>query len=105
MNKKIALVTILLMTAVPAALFAWGGDCFYGWHGGPHMGYFWGGGFFMWIVTIILLALLVFFGVKLYKTKNTEPGVKGSPLDIVKERYARGEITKEQYEALKKDLV
>lgn len=30
---------------------------------------------------------------------------KRDPLTIAKERYARGEITKEQYEQMKKDLV
>jgi len=28
-----------------------------------------------------------------------------SPLDIAKERYARGEITKEQFEQIKKDIM
>lgn len=29
---------------------------------------------------------------------------KRNPLDIAKERYAKGEITKEQYEQIKRDL-
>jgi putative membrane protein len=29
---------------------------------------------------------------------------KQTPLEIAKERYAKGEITKEQYDQIKKDL-
>jgi len=105
MKKNISYLIAMLMLAVPAALFAQGGPfCDYGWYGGPHMRFFWGGGFFMWIITIIVIALLIFFGVRLFKLKNIEPGSKESPIDIIKARYARGEITKEQFEALKKDL-
>jgi len=31
-------------------------------------------------------------------------GSKQTPLDIARERYARGEITREQFEQIKKDL-
>ena len=31
-------------------------------------------------------------------------GEKRDPMDIVRERYARGEITREQLEQMKKDL-
>ncbi len=60
--------------------------------GGILMVVFWGG-----------LILLVIWGIK----KLTErPGTveRHTPLDIVKERYARGEISQEQFEQIKKDL-
>ena len=60
--------------------------------GGVWMVVFWGG----------LIALTV-WGIK----KLTERGdstQKRTPLDITKERYARGEISKEEFEQLKKDL-
>jgi putative membrane protein len=104
MNKKLMYMVAGLLVAVPAALFAWGGQCYNGWFGGPHMGQFFGGGLFMWITTIIVIALLAFFGVKYFQTRNSDPARTESPLDIAKSRYARGEITKEQFDALKKDL-
>jgi putative membrane protein len=97
------MAAVLLLTA-PASLYAWGGRCYDGWFGGPHMGQFYGGGFFMWITTIIVIALLAFFGIKLFKLKNPDAASKQTPLDIAKSRYARGEITKEQLDILKKDL-
>jgi len=52
---------------------------------------FWGG----------LIALVV-WAIKRFTTGRTAPG--GNPLDIAKERYAKGEITKEQYDQIKRDL-
>lgn len=57
---------------------------------------FWGG----------IIALIIWGIMRLTRSGNSRGGngEKRSPLDIAKERYARGEITKEQFEQLKKDL-
>ncbi len=60
--------------------------------GGLWMLIFWGG----------LIALIVWGIMKLSRRNGSTP--KRNPLDIAKERYARGDISKEQFEQIKKDL-
>ena len=74
-----------------------------GWPGPWHMmgiGGFWMFPFFPIIILIIILYFL--FG----KNNARWPGAGGgdSPLDILKKRYAKGEISKEEYEEIKKEL-
>ena len=45
---------------------------------------------------------LVVWGIRRMSSHGTGSGQ--TPLDIAKQRYARGEITKEQFEQIKKDL-
>jgi putative membrane protein len=70
-------------------------------------GYFWGGGFwFGWIFWIILIGAIVWLIINQNKYRNINqinPHLE-SPLDILKKRYAKGEINKEQFEQMKKDL-
>ena len=74
-----------------------------GW--GPMMHYGFGyGGMFMWIIFLIAIGLLIYFIVQTKKTKGQMPTQNESHLDILKKRYAKGEITKEEYERMKKDL-
>ncbi len=54
---------------------------------------FWGG----------IIALIVWGVRRLTEHRGPEPTGR-TPLDIAKERYARGEITKEQFEQVKRDL-
>jgi putative membrane protein len=76
-------------------------------HYGPMMnGNDWGWGIFMmvfWLIALVVVAVVV---MHLLREHNHHTGhiQKSDPLDIVKERYAKGEITKEQFEQLKKDL-
>ena len=70
----------------------------------------WGGGFgmfFMLIFWIIIIVGIVFLVVWLVNqnTRKTPPSSEKSALDILKERYARGEIRKEEFEEKKKGLV
>lgn len=57
----------------------------------------------VWMVVLWggLIALIV-WGIK--KLTERDSVSKRSALDIARERYARGEISKEQFEQLKRDL-
>ncbi len=61
-------------------------------------GSMWFGGGFMWIFWILLLVILVW----VVKAVMTDTGSKNanideSPLEILKKRYARGEIEEDEY--------
>ena len=62
------------------------------------------GGMFMWIIFLIVIGLLVYFIVQARKPKGQTPTQNETCLDILKKRYAKGEITKEEYEGMRKDL-
>jgi len=64
----------------------------------------WGWGFMMMLFWFALLGVIALVVVRLLKMHDTSTSVSSSPLDIVKERYAKGDITKDQFEQLKKDL-
>lgn len=61
--------------------------------GGAWVFIFWGG----------LIALVIWGLIKL--TRKSDSTTKHAPLDIAKGRYAKGEITREEFEQLKKDLI
>jgi putative membrane protein len=66
----------------------------------------WGMGF-GWIFMILLWALVILGVVALAKwlfAAGSSDGAGKSALDILKERYARGEIGREQYEQMRRDL-
>ena len=60
------------------------------------------GGFWFIIFWGGLIALIVWGVSKLSGRGNSIP--KHDPLDVVKERYAKGEISKKEFEQIKKDL-
>ena len=70
---------------------------------GSTSGMFFGGGV-MWIFWILLIILVV-VGVKgLGGGDSNRPSNNDSPMDILKKRYANGEIGEEEFERRRKEL-
>lgn len=66
----------------------------------------WSGGMvFGWVFWILLLVVIIWVVYQfLNKNQNSANTKSENAMDILKERYAKGEITKEEYENMKKDL-
>jgi len=78
----------------------------WGWNGGMMGG--WGlGGIWMAIFWIVIIGLIVWGIVAFtrYVGSRSVSIEKHEPLEIAKVRYAKGEISKEDYERIKKDIV
>ncbi len=67
-------------------------------------GYNNGWGVFMMLFWGIILIGIVVVVLRLQKNHEVGTSQKTNPLDIAKERYAKGEIKKDEFEQLKKDL-
>jgi putative membrane protein len=60
------------------------------------------GGLFMWLLFILGIILLIYIVAQLPKGK--EQKMHETPLEILKKRYARGEINKEEFERIKQEV-
>ncbi len=75
-------------------MMGWGGGWSWGWFGVLHMLLWW----VLIILGIVVLARWLFGGA----SRRDVPERRA--LEILAERYARGEIDREQFELMKKDL-
>jgi len=60
------------------------------------------GGLWMFLFWSALITFIIWAVIKLIKWDNSVSKI--NHIDISKERYARGEISKEEFEQIKKDL-
>jgi uncharacterized membrane protein len=92
----------------------------FGFHGGMMGNGFWGGmmgnrygyhsywGFVMGIIILAAIGVVVYLIIRNQRTGGRTGdrlfGERETPLEIARKRYARGEITKEEFEEIKKNL-
>ena len=65
------------------------------------------GGMFMWLIVIVIIAValyLIFSSNRNLTGGDSRGGRSESPLDILKRRYAEGEITKEEFDRMKREI-
>jgi putative membrane protein len=99
---------IIIPSAIPALLLA---GCLHRPVGGSMrswdhmMGYGGYGGMLMWLILLIIAGVVVYFlvtrgrGTSLGRSTESQ-----TPLDILRRRYASGEISKEEFDRLKRDI-
>ena len=79
-------------------------------HYGPNVPF--GGPLFGWLIPIVLIGLILLALYMIFrKSSDTRPASKDHPretqsaLEILNERYARGELNDEEYQRMKKNLI
>lgn len=69
----------------------------------------WGGMWFGWIFWLVIIGIIIWAVVTIVNNNNRKQKDyfprEEDALEILKKRYARGEINKEQFEQMKKDLL
>lgn len=108
MPRHLATAVAALATGFAVAPYAYGQG--YGYGPGMMGGYGWGGGWGFGMIGMALWWLLIILGIVLLVKWLVGGGPGGArtagdrALEILKERYARGEIDKNEFEEKKRDL-
>ncbi len=116
--KTERIVLILVVTLIAAAVFLgwwqasrfWDRPGYVRWHMGPGhmMGYGFGGGGFMglvfWSLVLAALILAIVWISRMVSRVGKGSDTGSDALEILKQRFARGEIDRKEYEDKLKDL-
>ncbi len=115
-NTKIALIiggiilaTLVILPPVLSAIFDWGRSTDQGWGmmGTGMMGFGWG--WFMPVLMVLFWGLVVWGVITLVRGSGaccvpSQQSDKESALDILRKRYAKGEIDRDEFETKRREL-
>jgi len=108
-ERSVITVAVILVLIMAVFLMFWGAG--FGMMGPGMMGWQWYGGFWwmplMMIVFWVLVGLGIYLLIRAYTPSRRRPyegGEQDRALAIARERLARGEITLEEFEKIKKSL-
>jgi len=100
---KVLIMVFVILFMFPVLAFADVGGCGFigGWN---QMMNFGNGGIFMMFMFAIVIGLIIYFIITNTKSNRYTGGFSETSLDIIKERFAKGEITEEEFEKMEKAL-
>jgi putative membrane protein len=104
----VLLIGLVALSALGGGLL--GHDHLFGYGARPYFGvgpWFWGIGLIGLVIRLAFWGVLITFGLSLFRRFSSRDEVtrsKSSSLEILKRRYAAGEITREQFEEMRKVL-
>ncbi|MFH1002270.1 MAG: SHOCT domain-containing protein [bacterium] len=101
---RVLIMVFVILFMFPALAFADVEGCGFTWGWNQMMNFGYGGGIFMMFIFAIVIGLIIYFIITNTKSNRYTGGFSETSLDIIKERFAKGEITEEEFEKMKKAL-
>ena len=100
---RILIMVFVILFMLPVVALADVEGCGFTW-GWNQMMNFGSGGIFMMFMFAIVIGLIIYFIITNTKSNRYTGGFSETSLDIIKERFAKGEITEKEFEKMKKAL-
>ena len=101
---RVLIMVFIVLFMFPVLAFADGEGCRFIWGWNQMMNFGHGGGIFTMFMFAVVIGLIIYFIVINTRSNRYTGGFSETSLDIIKERFAKGEITEKEFEKMKKAL-
>ena len=101
---RVLIMVFVILFIFPVLAFADVEGCGFTWGWNQMMNFGHGGGIFTMFMFVIVIGLIIYFIVINTRSNRYTGGFSETSLDIIKERFAKGEISEKEFEKMKKAL-